>query len=423
MTKINVVDSIMGSGKTTATFNHIKGLPESQPFLFVTPYISEINRIKKQCSEKDIHEPTYKEGRKLYSLRDLLKEKKNIATTHALFELMEEKDVSLIKKHGYVCFIDETLPCINPYDLNDPEINLNKTDVEALINTYVDIDDNTGKLSWAVSNYEAGRFMKEKNHIVNGRLAYFENTLFEILPVSILLAFKEIYILTYLFEGSIMASYLKYNGIDYTYMYIAGNGLDDLHFTTDKKQSVKNRKNFKALINIYEGNKRSDLNKIGFEKYALSVNWYKKAAVDGNNDLDILRNNMLNYLRHIMNAKSKRCLCATFSDYKEIFIKDKVTNKKRYANCFVAINMRASNEYSDKDVVAYLVNRFMHVKIGHYFTTKGVEPDSDLFALSEMLQFIWRSAIRNNKPINIYVPSSRMRNLLTKWIDENSVGE
>lgn len=40
------------------------------------------------------------------------------------------------------------------------------------------------------------------------------------------------------------------------------------------------------------------------------------------------------------------------------------------------------------------------------------------FALSEMIQFIWRSAIRDNKPIKLYIPSVRMRNLLEKWIEE-----
>ena len=48
---------------------------------------------------------------------------------------------------------------------------------------------------------------------------------------------------------------------------------------------------------------------------------------------------------------------------------------------------------------------------------KGNNIDKDIFALSEMVQFIWRSAIRNEKPINLYIPSKRMRRLVTDWID------
>ncbi|MCT9509257.1 hypothetical protein KTJ05_18660, partial [Acinetobacter baumannii] len=45
---------------------------------------------------------------------------------------------------------------------------------------------------------------------------------------------------------------------------------------------------------------------------------------------------------------------------------------------------------------------------------------------SEMVQWIWRSAIREGNPINIYVPSSRMRSLLQRWLNdefENSAAE
>ena len=43
--------------------------------------------------------------------------------------------------------------------------------------------------------------------------------------------------------------------------------------------------------------------------------------------------------------------------------------------------------------------------------------DEDGYALSEMIQFIWRSAIRNNEPIYCYIPSKRMRDLLQGYID------
>ena len=34
-----------------------------------------------------------------------------------------------------------------------------------------------------------------------------------------------------------------------------------------------------------------------------------------------------------------------------------------------------------------------------------------------MIQWIWRSRIRNDQDINIYIPSVRMRNLLNSWIE------
>ena len=38
-------------------------------------------------------------------------------------------------------------------------------------------------------------------------------------------------------------------------------------------------------------------------------------------------------------------------------------------------------------------------------------------SLGEMLQFLYRGCIREDKKMNIYIPSSRMRNLLFRWLD------
>jgi len=40
--------------------------------------------------------------------------------------------------------------------------------------------------------------------------------------------------------------------------------------------------------------------------------------------------------------------------------------------------------------------------------------------LSEMVQWVWRSAIREGNEIVLYVPSERMRNLFTNWLEQTS---
>ena len=37
--------------------------------------------------------------------------------------------------------------------------------------------------------------------------------------------------------------------------------------------------------------------------------------------------------------------------------------------------------------------------------------------IGEMVQWIYRSQIRNGKPITVYVPSRRMRELLIDWLN------
>jgi len=44
MNSIKIVDAIMGAGKTSAAINLINNNPDKL-FLFVTPYLSEVDRI------------------------------------------------------------------------------------------------------------------------------------------------------------------------------------------------------------------------------------------------------------------------------------------------------------------------------------------------------------------------------------------
>ena len=41
--------------------------------------------------------------------------------------------------------------------------------------------------------------------------------------------------------------------------------------------------------------------------------------------------------------------------------------------------------------------------------------DKDLWALSNMIQFVFRSAVRKGESIKLYLPSLRMRELLERW--------
>lgn len=42
--------------------------------------------------------------------------------------------------------------------------------------------------------------------------------------------------------------------------------------------------------------------------------------------------------------------------------------------------------------------------------------DPEVFALSEMLQWVWRSRIRNGQPIKVCILSDRMLRLFQHWL-------
>jgi hypothetical protein len=125
-----------------------------------------------------------------------------------------------------------------------------------------------------------------------------------------------------------------------------------------------------------------------------------------------------------------KILWTTFKDYKEklhgngfskVERKQKVDGKKRTVltgkACFTPFNLRATNLYKHKTVLAFCLNRFINPTLDRFFLQRKITVNEELFALSDLLQWIFRSAIRENQPIEIYIPSKRMRTLLKQWLD------
>ena len=224
-------------------------------------------------------------------------------------------------------------------------------------------------------------------------------------PPDIFSLFKESYILTYLFSSQLQKYYFDLHNIEYEYYIVSTDVWNNPVF--DKKddytdKEVKQR--LKKMIYIYEGT----LNKIGDDKYSLSKSWYENKKHLHKQ----LKNNTLNYFNNIMKTKSNENMWGTFKDYKS-----KISGKG-YTKGHVSITARSTNEFQHKKVLAYTVNRFLSPILEGYFHSKGIKINQDVFALSEIVQWVWRSAIRNDEDINIYIPSSRMRGLFLSWLDD-----
>ena len=113
----------------------------------------------------------------------------------------------------------------------------------------------------------------------------------------------------------------------------------------------------------------------------------------------------------------------TFTAYKNLLESDgrHFPTVKRFLPC----NAKATNDYSNCTGVAYLCNRFFDVNCVNFLAQQAKEKnnpqlkfDNDNYALSELLQFIWRSNVRvadSGKPVYVWVPNSRMRRLLRNF--------
>ena len=120
--------------------------------------------------------------------------------------------------------------------------------------------------------------------------------------------------------------------------------------------------------------------------------------------------NRLKYLRKIRGLTRKEA--AVKLDMKEERLQDLETGRK-------GLTLGEAIKYADTYNLAYCVNVYLHPGITQFFLQRGITMNEDLYGLSEMIQWIWRSRIRKGESINIYIPSMRMRNLLFDWMKMN----
>lgn len=113
--KITVVDSIMGSGKTSWAISYINQNPDEN-ILYIAPYLDEATRIGSSV-ERDMKYPKNKGNGKLGNIQELLNSGEDIASTHALFMMLNSDCKEAIRQGEYTLFLDETISAIEPYDL------------------------------------------------------------------------------------------------------------------------------------------------------------------------------------------------------------------------------------------------------------------------------------------------------------------
>jgi len=390
---IKIVDSIMGSGKTSWAIQFINENPEKS-FIFVTPFLAEIQRIKEACPATGFCEPLQLGEGKLNSFHHLLREGRNIATTHVLFARATEETRQLIEAQGYVLIVDEALTVLE-------EIDLKKHDLENLLDHSAYIDD-SGYLVWYNKEY-SGRFDDIKSMVTNFKVFVSSIGLVKTIPPETFTCFREVYSLTYMFACQIQRYYFDLFQIPYSYWKVCKSGdryeLIEHNFKPDDTLGIK--------INICQNSK---LNAIGDKETALSKNWYMKNERTG---LKVLKNHTYNFFHNLMKSPGHLNLWTCFKKYK-----DKLRGKG-YSKGFLPANARATNDYKSTTSIAYLVNRYVRPSIVQLFASYGIKVDEDQYALSEMLQFIFRSNVREGGEVCLYIPSSRMRSLLTKWLQQS----
>lgn len=387
----------MGVGKTSAAINMVRPgrRRPGQRYIYITPYLDEVKRVKRECG---FHEPKNM-GTKTDGLRYLLKRRCCVVTTHALFSLIDRETAELIEDGCYRLIMDEAIIPIEESGFSQDDYEMAAVDKVASV-------DSKGLLHWDKPRY-TGELERMKKLVEEGALIgqavknFWKCGVLWQLPPNILNAFYEVYILTYRFKGQLLKYYLDAHGFSYRYKYVRET--EDGYELADYR-SAHPHPRYGDLIHIVGDEK---LNEVGSHVYALSKNWYER-----DKNIYIARRSLRAWLDAVAKGQANRVMWTAFKQCVPTMIKK--VPKRGFLSC----NAKATNKYANRDVLAYMINRYMNISVKAVLSRHGIYVEEDEFALSEMLQWIFRSAIRNGEEIWIYIPSRRMRSLLLSWIEE-----
>ncbi|MDO4841518.1 MAG: hypothetical protein Q3982_02435 [Phoenicibacter congonensis] len=393
-------------------------------FIFVTPFLSEVERVITHT--RDFHQPHDLGNGKLDSLHDLLLNGKNIATTHALFLMATEETIHLIHEGKYILVMDEALEVLCEYNAVAPrDKKVNSGDVKWLIKEgYISIDEKYNVLWKNNTTTDATFHYAEIQRLAeNGTLKCIDKVLYWEYPPTVFRAFTTIYVLTYLFQNTMLDAYFSLYGFKYEMLSVEQS--NERYVLSEYTTAKQLREEYARLINIYSGK----YNAIGEHNYSFSKKWLTKLEQER---IEEIKKTVRNYKNHV-GAKSSEVMWTTIMDtplYNKLqhtkgfcYLrrltseeKQQPQSQRKLLEQFVPCNARATNDFSDRRTLIYLLNRYLNPEHKKYFSARGFDLSDDQFALSEMLQWIWRSAIRNKEPINLFIPSSRMRSLLCEWL-------
>ena len=420
----------MGKGKSSAALQYINDNRDKR-YLYVAPYLSECERVQIACPDLHFKAPdTEVLPTKSADLLRLLSEGQNVVLSHELFKLLNDTAIECIKEFDYTLFLDEEIEVVEQSGITQDDLKILKE--QHLIET----DLTSKRVKWLDSQYH-GDFERTKREIQQKALYEVEqNIILWQLPPGIFEAFHQVYIMTFLFCGSMLYLYFQKYGISFQYLHVEKDSQEKYYFSQGYEEvSELEKARIKSLLDVYEGRlntnylPESKRNRDIQEYSGLSSSWHQSRK--NKEYINVLKRNAMNYIQNYRRVPKNTVMWTTFK-----FAANKYENPRMKVNCrkrervgcdacreksckrnFVSCNARATNRYADRTTLVYICNIFPIPPVVQYLSQgTTAEFDANLYALAQLMQWIWRSAIRRGEAVSLYLPSARMRKLLLDWL-------
>ena len=408
------------------------------------------------------------------SFKELLCKGANIATTHVTFSNSTEDIINLIREQGYTLILDEVIEVLTEFNQACDD-KIGKTDIRLLQEQNMILLKENYQVIWTAKSYDGSQYSNVERCARNNNLFCIDGKMLTwVFPYQLFTAFDEVFVMTYLYNGSYLRPYMDYYDIPVIMKSVEYSSSKERYCLTDyiKGKDQEARNGIRQLIRMYSipakdsllfGKSALSTTDLKSMPHALDVineksfngrmtkkrlesecNPFTKEGKKAQRELNKLEDRanratrlkklLRKYLRDDMKASTREIMWTTLSNAWTLF-KDKGYSKRELTPTelalspedqakqkaetvsFVPCNARATNIYRKKTVLAYLYNIYVNPEYEKFFLKKCIGVNEDLFAVSFLLQWIYRSAIRDGKHVNLFLPSQRMTNLLNEWLD------
>lgn len=90
---------------------------------------------------------------------------------------------------------------------------------------------------------------------------------------------------------------------------------------------------------------------------------------------------------------------------------------------WVANTTRGTNQFIHCRTAIYLWDQHLNPYVRRWLGLGDDRLADDQYAITELIQWLYRTGVRRGEPITVYIPSARMRRLLTSWLEGGDLPE
>jgi hypothetical protein len=443
-TTIRVVDAVMGTGKSTWVIMQIKANPATN-FIIVLPMLSELKRYEQELYGINSMVSLYDGTKKKDRFDEAIGSARVILITHVLFEeYLNDFSFELLEEKKWNLIMDEVVTAFEPTGADHITvrglIERKVLSIKSIDSTLKKFDADLKRLDIYLSRSdhyvpaktkEFLKSIKAKDlygtvHFSPGETWYYSFSLRE----QRFRNFCTIMILTYPFKDTNLDYWFQIKGLKFRHLELTRKATTDSlsDFKLKRHSGKYSGSAFKHLIEFIDTAPKPRKKKYG-EKYSD----FSAGSMKDVFNPDTKSSSNLKKQKEVRNAlinlfRNKRRLFASPDEFMFTCKKESIPVFQDSKNglsakfigeeTFVAFNKRATNTLSHKYYLAYLYNAFPFPSVEQRVQSCGLTYNKDIFSLYVIIQWLWRSAIRNNKKIYLYMPSKRMRGILEEWLNK-----